>query len=142
MESTHTGTGFHTINRRISMRIIAVGDIHMDSNYFSEIDASGAVDLLILNGALTNFGGREDTELVIEQARKAHSSVHAQFDNPDHPEVDKYLESIGIKLHSNGLKKTKYGLFWSAMHLSTKHQLIGWPTDPVSVHTRSAIREC
>lgn len=85
------------------MRIIAVGDIHMDYHFLHLIEAIGTADLLILNGDLTNFGYRADAEQVIEQARKVNPNVRAQFGNLDHPEVNDFLESIGINLHNQAI---------------------------------------
>ncbi len=82
------------------MKIAAVGDIHMTTGRFSRISHAVRADLLILNGDLTNFGGKDAARGVIEEARQAVASVIAQFGNLDQPEVNDYLENVGLNLHN------------------------------------------
>lgn len=74
------------------MKIIAVGDLHMETDYLQRIEALADADLLILNGDLTNFGSTAQVGRVIDKARAANQSLLAQFGNLDRPEVNDYLQ--------------------------------------------------
>lgn len=82
------------------MKIIAVGDLHMETDYLQRIEALADADLLILNGDLTNFGSTAQVGRVIDKARAANQSLLAQFGNLDRPEVNDYLQSLDLNLHS------------------------------------------
>lgn len=82
------------------MRIIAIGDIHMAADAVTRIPEIGSADLVIINGDLTNFGGIEDAKRVLDTVMSANPSVLAQFGNLDKPEVNDYLEGLGINLHN------------------------------------------
>ncbi|PIE72558.1 MAG: serine/threonine protein phosphatase [Deltaproteobacteria bacterium] len=81
------------------MKIFVVGDIHMGMNGFDKLPALAEDDLLILNGDLTNFGGRDEASQVLERAMSITPNVLAQFGNLDRPEVNDYLDERRINLH-------------------------------------------
>lgn len=82
------------------MRIVAIGDIHMATDAIGQIDNIGSADLVIINGDLTNFGTSHDAKQILDTVMTANPSVLAQFGNLDKPEVNDYLEGIGINLHN------------------------------------------
>ena len=57
-------------------------------------------DLIIINGDLTNYGSPHDAKQVLDTVMSVNPNVLAQFGNLDHPEVDSYLEELGINLHN------------------------------------------
>lgn len=81
------------------MKIIAVGDIHMATQNFEAIADFGCADLIILNGDLTNFGGRGEVKQVLEKVMAVNPNVLAQFGNLDKPEINTYLEDLGMNIH-------------------------------------------
>jgi len=82
------------------MKIVAVGDIHMETSYFEMVAEAISADLLIINGDLTNFGNADDARKVVSAAAAAAPSLVAQFGNLDRPEINDFLEESGINLHN------------------------------------------
>ncbi len=56
-------------------------------------------DLVLLNGDLTNYGGKKETRSVLDDIMSINPNVLAQFGNIDNPDVNDYLEKLGINLH-------------------------------------------
>lgn len=81
------------------MKIIVFGDIHMATDMARQIPAIGSADLLVLNGDLTNYGGIQEARQVLDQLLALNPRVFAQFGNIDRPEINTYLEELGINLH-------------------------------------------
>jgi hypothetical protein len=81
------------------MKIIAVGDIHMAPEYLEKIPGIEESDLVLLNGDLTNYGGKQEVRQVLNRALAVNPRCLAQFGNLDKPEVNTYLEDLGINLH-------------------------------------------
>lgn len=81
------------------MKIIAVGDIHMAPEYLDRIPAIGEADLVILNGDLTNYGGQKAVRDVLNHCLALNPNTLAHFGNLDKPEVNEYLEALGMNLH-------------------------------------------
>lgn len=82
------------------MRIIAIGDIHMAAESARHIKDIGSADLVIINGDLTNYGAKRDAKQVLDAVMAANQAVLAQFGNLDKPEINDYLEKLGINLHN------------------------------------------
>lgn len=82
------------------MKIIAVGDVHMTPERIRHIDGAALADLIIVNGDLTNYGSIREAKLVLEEILAINPSVLAQFGNLDQPEVNDYLEELGLNLHN------------------------------------------
>lgn len=78
---------------------IAVGDIHDDVGNFAKIPELASADGIIITGDLTNTGGPRQGEKVLEAIRAQGLPVYAQIGNMDRPEVDAWLNEIGINLH-------------------------------------------
>jgi Icc-related predicted phosphoesterase len=81
------------------MKIIAFGDIHMATAETARIPGIREADLIILNGDLTNYGGKKEVRNVLDDIMKINPNVLAQFGNLDGGEVNEYLEKLGINLH-------------------------------------------
>lgn len=81
------------------MRIIAFGDIHMATAQAGKIPGIREADLVLLNGDLTNYGGKKETKSVLDDIMRIIPQVLAQFGNLDSREVNDYLERLGINLH-------------------------------------------
>ncbi len=82
------------------MKIIAIGDIHMDVDNIERISEAGAADLIIINGDLTNFGDAREAGQILETVMAVNKNVLAQFGNLDQPDVNDYFENQGINLHN------------------------------------------
>jgi uncharacterized protein len=81
------------------MRIIAFGDIHMAAGSCRNIPRIGEADLIVITGDITNYGGKLDAREVLNQIMTYNPNVLAQFGNLDAPEVNDYLENLGLNLH-------------------------------------------
>lgn len=81
------------------MKIIAFGDIHMATNEARRIPGLKEADLVLLNGDLTNYGSSKETRSVLDDIMSINPNVLAQFGNLDGPDVNDYLEKLGINLH-------------------------------------------
>jgi len=81
------------------MKIIAVGDIHMAPEYLDKIPGIRNADLVLLNGDLTNYGGVREVREVLNHCISLNPRVLAHFGNLDKPEVNVYLEELGINIH-------------------------------------------
>jgi Icc-related predicted phosphoesterase len=95
----------------IHMKIIAFGDIHEHADKVRGIKDISDASCLIITGDLTNRGGTEQAERVIDYIRKYHSLVYAQAGNFDGKEVESYLREQGISLHGHGFVLGDIGIF-------------------------------
>ena len=84
------------------MRIIAVGDIHMDPGDMANIPGMETADHIIITGDITNYGSSMDAESLLNRLLAINSSILAVAGNLDQPDVARYLEDIGISLHGRG----------------------------------------
>jgi Icc-related predicted phosphoesterase len=84
------------------MKIIAFGDIHMDTGGVADIPGIGSADFIIITGDITNYGSSLDAEVVLNRLLAINSSILAVAGNLDQPDVAAYLEDIGISLHGRG----------------------------------------
>jgi len=81
------------------MKIIIFGDIHMATGFIEQIPGVANADLVLLNGDLTNYGGTAEVRKVLDDVMRINPNVFAQFGNLDRPEINDYLEELGINLH-------------------------------------------
>ncbi len=82
------------------MKIIGFGDIHMATAVAADIPEIKTADLLLLSGDLTNYGTAQDAKIVLDAMLRLNSNVLAQYGNLDNPEINDYLEDLGLNLHS------------------------------------------
>lgn len=71
----------------------------MAPQYLDHIPGISEADLVILNGDLTNYGGTQEVREVLNHCMTLNSNTLAHFGNLDKPEVNNYLEELGINLH-------------------------------------------
>ena len=93
------------------MRIIAFGDIHMDTGSIGKIPGLEAADLVILTGDLTNFGGVEDARSVVSEIYERNKRLLALPGNLDQPQVLSFLQDSGLSLHGTGTVIDNIGIF-------------------------------
>ncbi len=99
------------------MTIAVLADLHGSATHFTA--AAGdikAADILVLAGDLTNFGGRREAQSIVEEASALNPRVLAVCGNCDLPEVDEYLDEIGINL--DGRSRTLGGLTFAGLGAS------------------------
>jgi Icc-related predicted phosphoesterase len=84
------------------MRIIAFGDIHMDTGEVATIPGIASAEYIIVTGDITNYGSSLDAEAVLNRLSALNNSILAVAGNLDQPDVAGYLEEIGISLHGRG----------------------------------------
>jgi Icc-related predicted phosphoesterase len=82
------------------MEIIAFGDIHMATDVALTIPGIAAARLVILNGDLSNCGGVSEVRKVLDAVMRVNHRVLAQYGNFDRPEVNDFLEELGINIHA------------------------------------------
>ncbi|MDH3976263.1 MAG: metallophosphoesterase [Deltaproteobacteria bacterium] len=94
------------------MKIIAFGDIHEKITNLDLLSHKiSEADLLLITGDLTQFGGLKTAAPVIEKLRSLNPNTLMQAGNLDHPEVEGYLEALGISLHGRGHVLGEIGIF-------------------------------
>jgi len=89
-------------DRIFFMRIIAFGDIHMDTGDVADIPGIASAEHVIITGDITNYGSSLDAEAVLNRLSAVNSSILAVAGNLDQPDVADYLEDIEISLHGRG----------------------------------------
>jgi len=81
------------------MRILTIGDIHMQTGRLRDIaDLSGA-DLVLIAGDLTHFGGAAEADRVLVAISAHNPTILGVHGNLDRPEVGSLLEQRGLSLH-------------------------------------------
>ena len=85
------------------MRIIALGDIHMDMGAPLRIKGIQSADYIIITGDITNFGFRSDAVKVLDKLSAVNANIWAVAGNLDQPDVARYLEETDISLHGRGI---------------------------------------
>jgi Icc-related predicted phosphoesterase len=82
------------------MIVIGLADVHGDASSVARILRSiEQMDLVVLSGDLTHFGGELQASRVIDTARRECDKVLAVSGNCDYPEVEEYLIQSGMTLH-------------------------------------------
>lgn len=71
----------------------------MAPEYLDKIPDIDKADLVLLNGDLTNYGGVKEVRQVLNHALQVNPNTFAHFGNLDKPEINTYLEDLGINLH-------------------------------------------
>ena len=91
------------------MRIVAFGDVHQRPEQCGKIPGLDACDYLLVNGDLTNFGGRGAAARVIAALRQFCPRVFAQTGNLDRRSASEFLAQEGIDLHGQARLLVKGG---------------------------------
>lgn len=71
----------------------------MAPEHLDKIPDIDKADLVLLNGDLTNYGGIKEVRQVLNHAMEVNPNILAHFGNLDKPEINTYLEDLGINLH-------------------------------------------
>lgn len=83
-----------------NIKIIAISDIHGRTNYDHKIiNALSSVDLIIIAGDITDFGGKNEASIIINGIKTINQNILAVSGNCDRPDVVELLKSEGINLH-------------------------------------------
>ncbi len=94
------------------MKIVSFGDVHMATGNLARMtEILRTVDLIIISGDLTNFGGIAEARKVIDDARQHCAKVLAVPGNLDRAEVFPWLETEQIGLHGRGMMHDGVGIF-------------------------------
>jgi len=82
------------------MKIVAISDIHGRTNYDKTIIKTlSNADLIVIAGDITNFGGKDDARVVLNEIREFNQNVFAVPGNCDRFDVIDILKSESINLH-------------------------------------------
>ncbi len=85
------------------MKILALSDIHSRIETLKKLlekAKNKEIDLILVLGDLTNFGGKKEAIEVIKPIKKLNKKILAISGNLDRKEVVELLEKEGISLHS------------------------------------------
>ena len=84
------------------MKIIALTDLHGKVPNMDEIlKQTGRVNLILLTGDITNFGGEPEAKKVIHPLLKYYIPIRAVRGNCDLAGVDKALDDFGMQIHGS-----------------------------------------
>lgn len=92
------------------MRLIAFGDIHMDTRRVADIPGIESADYIVITGDITNYGSSLDAEAILNRLLTINSSILGVAGNLDQPDVARYLEDIEISLHGRGIIFNSLGI--------------------------------
>lgn len=80
---------------------VVVGDIHDETGNFAKIPELAQACGIIVSGDLTQFGGVEEAQKVIAALSRRDLPILAQIGNMDKPEIDDWLNTKGINIHTH-----------------------------------------
>jgi len=87
------------------MRILGITDIHGRKNFSADIlKIIGEVDLLLIAGDITNFGGADDAAEIIDEFKQLNGKILAVPGNCDTTGVNQKLIDSGVNLHGETKK--------------------------------------
>lgn len=93
-------------------RILFLTDLHGARGYLSALlERENDVDLVLLGGDITSFGGAEQAAAMINPLMSAYPAVRSVHGNVDLPGVLQWLESGGLSLHGRGEVLEELGIF-------------------------------
>jgi len=92
------------------MKLVAITDIHGDLKHLPLL-AREEFDMLVFCGDLTQFGGREAAEKVLNSLAAFNKPLLGVHGNCDRPEVLELLIERGISLHSTGEPHGEIGFY-------------------------------
>lgn len=93
------------------MRIGYVVDVHDRFEAVGRaISETGPVDVLVVGGDITTFGGPDDAKRAVELWRPLAPRLLAVAGNCDSPEIDERLVELGVSLDGRGLILGDVGL--------------------------------
>lgn len=83
---------------------IAVGDIHDKLANLERIPELKTAAGIIITGDMTNRGGPEEVEFILNTASRLAPRLYAQIGNMDKPGSEAALDSMGVNIHRRGLE--------------------------------------
>lgn len=92
------------------MRIACISDLHGSLRGMERL-AEAEVELLIVCGDITDFGGRAEAERLLRRLMEAAPRVLAVHGNCDSEGVPEALEALGVSLHGRGVRLGEVGFF-------------------------------
>jgi hypothetical protein len=88
------------------MLIVGVTDIHGHTAGMVRLaPVLSAADLVLVSGDITNFGGKQEAEAVLDQLATHSKNILAVPGNCDRPEVGDYLSEKGLNLDGRAVEK-------------------------------------
>ncbi|MFH1774696.1 MAG: metallophosphoesterase [Methanobacteriota archaeon] len=93
------------------MRVLCISDLHGRIENIKKLKPLARVDIIVLSGDITHFGGREKAKAALEELFKINKKVFAVPGNCDLPEVNEVLAELDIDLHSSGRVFKEIGFF-------------------------------
>ncbi len=93
------------------MQLLCISDLHGKVEVIKKLKPVAQVDLIVLSGDITNFGGREKAKAALEELFRINRNIFAVPGNCDLPEVNEVLAELDIDLHSNGRVFKDIGFF-------------------------------
>jgi Icc-related predicted phosphoesterase len=86
------------------MRLLCITDLHDQRSTLERILAqAGDVDVVLLGGDITNFGGPNDAERVVRLAQSQGTQVFAVAGNCDSATIEQRLLALGVSLFQRGV---------------------------------------
>lgn len=82
-----------------TMKIIALGDIHMATSRLADIEGLALAELVIITGDITNFGSRTDAKTVLNEILCYNKNLLCLAGNLDNKEVNDYLDNLSMNIH-------------------------------------------
>lgn len=92
------------------MKILCISDIHGDIEKIENLKGINP-DLILIAGDLTNLGGKQEANLVLNELFKISNTILAIPGNADYYEVLELLEEKNISVHGKGVKIGEIGIF-------------------------------
>lgn len=85
------------------MRLLGITDLHDKRSVLERILAeAGPVDVVLLGGDITNFGGPNDVERLVRAIQAAPARLFAVAGNCDSAEIEARLVRLGVSLFERG----------------------------------------
>ncbi|MGA7143924.1 MAG: metallophosphoesterase [Desulfobacterales bacterium] len=81
---------------------IGFGDIHEDISLLNEIPDLADADGVIISGDITNRGGTQKADQILQRISAVNPNIYAQIGNMDRAEITDYLEEKGWNIHARG----------------------------------------
>ncbi len=101
------------------MKIVSITDLHGRIDKLEKLFRTcGAVDLTLITGDLTDFGGRDEAEEVVDAVRRWCPEVLAVAGNCDYPGVDQYLKELNISLDKTCLVRQSHAFLGMSKSLA------------------------
>ncbi|XPV76216.1 MAG: metallophosphoesterase [Desulfovibrio sp.] len=85
---------------------IAFGDIHENTSMLDSILELESAEGVIVSGDITNSGGPDTAQRILNEIGQYNSQIYAQIGNMDHEEIIAHLDKSGLGIHRKVLELT------------------------------------